>query len=336
MVGGRAATIGVLVLAALPAAAQAHSEILVDQRGEVTYLSADATSLNTLEVRLRGAEVELRDASVDGGIQFGECRPGEVDEDGYVIQAFCPYRAGSGIRIDLGEREDTMVAEVPFSVQALGGPGADELRGGPAGDIFQGGDGNDELVGAGGADVLLGGLGADTVDGGDGDDDVRVADGVADTIRCGAGTDRVDADQADVLPADAGCETVTRSQVEPPPGAAASGDTAAPRVRTDARSRQPLRDGRVRVGAKLSEPGAVAASGFLEVGGVRTVLQAKRRTIARVSGRAVLTARLSRAQRRAAGRAKRRGRRVVVRLQVVGTDAAGNSSKPRTVVVRLV
>lgn len=320
----------------VPAVAGGHSEVFTDQRGEITYLSADATSLNTLTIRASGLEIELRDPTVDGGIAFGSCRPGETDKDGYVIQIFCPRRGNTTLRIDLGEREDTMTVEIPLAVYGLGGPGADKMYGGPANDTFQGGSGNDVLEGRGGNDVLIGGVGRDTVDGGDGDDELRMADGFPDVIRCGPGNDRVQIDQTDELGDDAECEQVERQQVTPPPGAGDVYDVTAPKVRTDAKKRQKLSSGRVQVGARLSEVGAVAASGFLEAGGVRTVLQAKRRAIKAENVRKVLTARLSRSQRRAALRAKRRGRKVYALLQVVGTDEAGNSRRARTLRIRLV
>ena len=63
--------------------------------GEVHYLSEDATSLNSLTVRLTGGDIELRDPTVDGGMDPGPCRPGEITDDAnsWIIQAFCPRPA---------------------------------------------------------------------------------------------------------------------------------------------------------------------------------------------------------------------------------------------------
>jgi len=329
-----AALTAVVAGCAAPAGAAAHSVVRV-VRGEIDYLSADATSLNTLTVRVRGTEVELRDPTVDGGIDFGSCRPGETDGDGFVIQVFCPLAGVRALRVDLGEREDTLDADVPLVVQALGGPGADRLLGGGADDAFTGGDGDDVLDGRGGRDTLIGGLGADRLTGGDGDDDLRSRDGVRDVLDCGAGADRADADTADDLPPAAACEEALRTETAPPPGAGAAGDAVPPSVRAVATRAQRLRTGAVRVRATTSEAGRLAASGWLETAGVRTPLRARRRTVAAGGGRAVLVLRLSATQRAAARRALRRGRRVVARVEVVATDLAGNSAAARAVRVRL-
>jgi len=74
----RAAACAALAAAALllaPALASAHS--LVRPAGAVvSYLSADATSLNTLSVRANGSRIEFRDPTVDGGMDPGDCTPG--------------------------------------------------------------------------------------------------------------------------------------------------------------------------------------------------------------------------------------------------------------------
>ena len=49
----------------------------------------------------------------------------------------------------------------------------------------------------------------DEIDAGAGDDDVRVRDGLADSVRCGDGADRVDADGFDTVAGD--CEAVART-----------------------------------------------------------------------------------------------------------------------------
>ena len=116
---------------------------------------------------------------------------------------------------------------MPLPVTLLGGPGADRLTAGPAADTVLGGDGNDRLSGAGGADVLDGGAGVDALDGGEGDDRLSSADGHAETVGCGGGADRVEADTSDDVASD--CESVARSAVAPPPDADATGmDTIRP------------------------------------------------------------------------------------------------------------
>ncbi|MDP9384063.1 MAG: hypothetical protein M3P50_02315, partial [Actinomycetota bacterium] len=181
---------------AWPAAAGAHSIVRVNG-AELTSLSADATSLNTLTVRLTGSDIELRDPTVDGGMDPGSCRPGDVDRAGFIVQAFCPRDGVRLVRLDAGDREDTLTADIPLAVALLGGDGADKLRSGPADDTLTGDAGDDSLAAAAGRDTLIGGLGIDVLDGGAGDDTLRSRDGLADTVRCGDGADTVDADTAD-------------------------------------------------------------------------------------------------------------------------------------------
>lgn len=83
--------------------------------------------------------------------------------------------------------------------------GVDRISGGAGEDTIEGGDDNDELSGGGGFDVL---------DGGAGDDVINAQDGQLDRVRCGAGTDTVTADRADLL---TDCENVTLPPAEPAP-----------------------------------------------------------------------------------------------------------------------
>jgi hypothetical protein len=81
--------------------------------------------------------------------------------------------------------------------RVVGGPDADTLEGNAGPNTLEGGDGADTLNGLGGADTLIGGAGADII---------RARDGVADTVSCGPGEDKVFADPADRIAPD--CETV--------------------------------------------------------------------------------------------------------------------------------
>ena len=98
------------------------------------YLSADATSLNTLTGRLAGDRIDLRDPTIDGGIDPGPCDPGAItpDANAWIIQVFCPRPRTARLRIDLGEREDSASLDVPVPVDMSGGPGSDTLRHGGA------------------------------------------------------------------------------------------------------------------------------------------------------------------------------------------------------------
>ena len=338
--GVAAAALALAGLGLAPAAASAHS--LVRARGDaITYVAADATSINTVTARAERGRLLLRDTTVDGGIDPGPCRPlGVAPGTGWVIEVSCPARGTAAVRVDLGEREDSAVVRLPVPVVLRGGPGADALAAGARADTLLGGDGRDRLAGAGeddrldggsgddalagedGADTLDAGLGRDLLDGGAGDDLLRGRDGQADDLRCGAGADRVEADTLDVVAAD--CERVERAPIAPPPEPGAAGaDERSPRVRAGAAATQPL--GRVRILATSSERGVLSASGFLDVGGLSLPVQGDRRPVSVGGGGVVLRVRLAARERRRVMRALRRGRRATVRMGVVGTDRAGNS-----------
>ena len=92
-------------------------------------------------------------------------------------------------------------------VTRLGSAKADTLRGTAAADSINGRAGDDLLIGLAGNDLLIGGPGRDRIDAGPGNDTIRVRDGARDAVRCGAGTDTVIADSADLL---VGCEKIMR------------------------------------------------------------------------------------------------------------------------------
>ena len=321
--------------AALPAGAEAHSVVRVGG-GTLNYISVDATSLNSLNARVRGRRIDLRDSTVDGGIAPGPCDPGDISNDAQalIVQVLCARRRVSNVSIDLGEREDRATIQLALPVTLLGGPGSDELRTGPGEDRVQADTGNDRAATGAGQDFVDGGPGFDVLDAGDGDDQLLSADGLADRVACGPGADRVEADTADDVAAD--CEEVVRRPVTPPPGAeAAAGDRTRPRVEADARALQRLGRRSVRLLATTSERGFLAASGFLDVGGITLPLQSDRRDVPVAGGGASLTVRLTARDMRRAGRALRRGRRASIRMWVVGTDIAGNSQQARAVRIRL-
>jgi hemolysin type calcium-binding protein len=335
-VGLRAFILGCALSAALllPASAAAHSLVRVGG-GQVNYIAKDATSLNKLKVRSAGGDIELLDRSVDGGMDPGPCRPGDTTDDinSWIVQVFCGRSGVRRVHADLGEREDSVAVSARVPTTLLGGSGADRLTGGPAGDTVGGGDGNDRLAGADGADEVDGGLGTDTLDGGPGDDALTSADGLADRIDCGEGNDRLEADTLDTV--EGGCESVSRRAVPPPPGGQTGDDTTAPVVRAGGSTLQRLGRGRVRIAATSSERGFLAASGSLEVAGLALPLQSNRRRVSVAGAGVELTVRLRGRALRECRRGLRRGRRVVVRMRVVGTDAAGNSRAVRAPAIRL-
>ena len=332
---GLAAAAAVALALAAPGAS-AHS--LVRPAGAVvSYVSADATSLNTLTVRGSGGRIEFHDPTVDGGMDPGDCTPGDVsaDANAWIIQTFCPAAGVRSVRLDLGEREDTATVSIDIPTTLLGGAGADRLTGGPAADQLSGDDGDDVLAGGGGADIMLAGLGADELSGDAGDDDLRVRDGIPDRVRCGDGSDTVEADTVDEVAAD--CEAVVRAATAPPPGFSAVPDRLAPRLAVGAPARRRIRTSRrVRLFATSTEMGYVAASGALRIDGLALPVNIPRRRITVGGGGVELSLRLSATDWRRALRALRRKRRSSVRLTVVATDEAGNSRESRPVTIRLV
>lgn len=85
--------------------------------------------------------------------------------------------------------------------------GNDSLRGYRGDDCVYGGRGDDRIAGMDGADLLTGGSGRDDIGAGEGNDRILVRDGKRDTVRCGGGSDLVEADGLDRL---FGCEQVRR------------------------------------------------------------------------------------------------------------------------------
>ena len=329
-----------LALVALPAlllaapAADAHS--LVRPAGAViSYVSEDATSLNTLTVARDGDRIVFRDPTVDGGMDPGPCTPGDTSDDAnaWIIEAFCQAAGVTRLRIELREREDSALVTAAVPATVLGGAGADRLEASSAADQLDGETGDDRLLGGGGDDILIGGLGGDEIDGAAGADDIRVRDGIADLVRCGDGEDRVDADPLDVV--DDACERVERTPTTAPAGSQ-TGDRVAPQLEADASRVQRIgRRRTIRVLAASSERGTIATSGQLELGDVALPIRTVRRSV-RVAGEGLeLRVVLTRAQWRSALRALRRGRRVRVRLGVVATDPAGNSRLRRLPAISL-
>ena len=333
----RAATalVAATLATALPASAEAHSVVRVGG-GTLNYISVDATSLNSLDARVRGRRIDLRDRTVDGGISPGPCDPGDISDDAQalIVQVLCARRRISNVSIDLGEREDRASIQLAMPVTLLGGPGSDVLRTGPGEDRVQADTGNDEVATGAGEDFVDGGLGFDVLDAGDGDDQLQSADGLADRVTCGPGIDRLDADTVDDVASD--CEQVTRRPMAPPAGAEdAAGDRTRPRVQSDAKGLQRLGRRSVRLLATTSERGFLAASGFLDVGGISLPLQSDRQEVPVDGGGASLTVKLTSRDMRRARRALRRGRPASIRMWVVGTDVAGNSRQARPVRIRL-
>lgn len=351
----RAPVLALLLLGLLPAAASAHSTVVI-QGADILYTSEDAISDNKLVVDETATSIRFRDPEADNGIQGpSQCTPGQYDSAGIAYEVTCPKTGLQRLTVDLGPNVDSMVANmVSITVGATGASGADSLKvsgavndllaGDTGNDVLDGGDGNDDLrgdegndtlSGGGGNDTLQGGSGVDSMDGGEGDDIVNAPDGSADRITCGGGTDTVRADTVDEVAAD--CENVQRSFVAPPSSEQAGDDTTKPVLKAGGATVQRVSRRRrvVRIAATLSEQGQVSASGFLDAGGINTPIKTRSYDIDVAGGGVTILVKLSRAQMRKVMRDLRRRRRVHVRVNVVGSDRAGNSVVHRTLKIRL-
>jgi hypothetical protein len=346
------------LLGALWAAAPAsgHSVMKVEG-GVVHYTANDDVSLNDLTVTFatnptsgRDA-IRFRDPRADGGITASDCDPGELDSSGNIIEMYCPRAGIASIRVDVGEAQDRVTAQIPLPALVLGGEGADTLTTGDANDILNGGGGNDTLRSAGGNDQLIGEHGDDTLAGeagddtlhggggtdgaeaGAGNDDLRLRDGVVDRGLCAEGDDRVQSDPDDQLDA---CEAVdspggsTPPPAPPGPGGGPARDTAAPRVRAGGSTLQRVgRSGRITVLATASEASEVVAAGYVAIGDRRFRLRSARANVTVGGGGVRLRPSLTPRAARTLWRLLRGRRRAVARVSVVATDAAGNSAAAR-------
>jgi Ca2+-binding RTX toxin-like protein len=184
--------------------------------------------------------------------------------------------------------------------EIIGNGGDDELLGGDGADKLDGGAGNDKLDGGYGDDTIVGGPGKDIISGdravGDcgpiwckfpyGNDTIDVRDGEVDSVSCGAGTDTVLADAADVVAPD--CENVTRSGAPASPGPApAPGKPGAPGTKdggTSGTAKVALA-GRVTLATALRKGITVKVTG-VKAGTVKLTATRGRTTVARGSGKA--------------------------------------------------
>jgi Ca2+-binding RTX toxin-like protein len=200
-------------------------------------------------------------------------------------------------------------------VSADGGAGDDQLSGASEADTFVGGSGNDTLTGGGGSDLL---------DGSEGNDSLFARDGVGDLVRGGTGTDSAQTDRFTIDAID-GIETLDAT---PPPTA---GDTIAmlPNVGKVAVHRS---HGKLLARAPVSCPVAEAGgcrttltlttAKAISLGKVRVVLVLGSATVALAPGqRMTVSVRVN-----AAAAGLSRHGRLLARLQIASSDAAGNSA----------
>jgi Ca2+-binding RTX toxin-like protein len=227
-----------------------------------------------------------------------------------------------------------------------GDSGDDEIHGAGGNDDLYGGGGDDRVFGDAGNDKVQGANGSDSVDGGPGTDQIYgdiascsvfcsfdadslfARDGEADAVDCGAGADRAEVDQLDVV---AFCASVDRQSVA---GGGAGGD-GSPAMASFAGSKRSVkvsRTGRfsysLRAGARLAGKAV-----FRSVNKVRTsrrarVTLATKAFTAPSNGKVTLKIKLS----RRALATLRRNRTIKTKVTVTLRNAAGLSSVASTTV----
>ena len=313
------AVCAIAISAGLAPAAPADAHGIVTRDGDVLYYSAPDPGVGA-EIEITSPQpgtVQIVDHTSPGGFSWGPCVP--ITRR----QARCPTKGLSHIEVEVFDGDDSIIVRTATPVQVRAGSGDDRVRGGY---------GDDTISGEGGNDNLDGGDGADSLSGAEGDDTIGSRDGEADTVACGAGTDSVAADPADPLdglPA-LECENVDRASPAP--------DTIRPSLTLRlARNVKPVGGRVIELGASLSEPGTVEASGSLKIGGRRAGKIGGVRARPDAPGQLhALTLRLSRSQANKVARARRDDVAVVVVVVVVNaTDEAGNrATRRRTVKLR--
>ena len=166
------------------------------------------------------------DITLGAGANDG--RPGENDDLQSVERLILSDPGGRVVGSDADEY--VKLHQVGQNGVLIGNGGNDELRAGDGADRVEGGTGDDKLDGGFGDDTITGGPGRDSISadlaGGDcgplwckypyGNDTVDARDGEADSVSCGAGTDKVVADAADTVAPD--CEQVERGGDARPAG----------------------------------------------------------------------------------------------------------------------
>lgn len=348
--------------ALLSAAAPAAADTKVTVTGGVMYVrNDDAGIANDLTIEpASGNRIRLADAADPYGFQWTppqQCDPGRLNNAGNPIEVTCTRDGVGRLALELGPGEDRVAYSVDdLAMTAAGLEGADTLDGGGSGDSLNGGQGNDTLDGQGGDDALLGddgddrlvggdgndrlngGAGGDLLDAGAGDDEILAADGVADTIDCGPGGDRVNADATDRL---VNCETEQRQEVAPPPpGSPAqqgAEDDARPVLQVGGLSAQrvSLRRRRVTIAVSVSERALVNVSGFLDARGLNDQVRPAATAITVPGGGTYVRLTLSAKHVRRALADLRARKRPRLRLTISAVDAAGNTSPPRRMTIAL-
>jgi Ca2+-binding RTX toxin-like protein len=180
----------------------------------------DGVDVVRYDLRATRVTASLDDVRNDGEAGENDLLLGIENIDGGGADDVLSGNAGpNAIQGDLGN--DT-ISGLGGNDLLNGGSGDDAVNGGDGEDAVNGGPDNDAVDGGPGADQLHGDAVCSLITCGGGNDVVQARDGFLDQISCGAGGDRVVADQLDVVATDLlqGCETVERATIggtAPPP-----------------------------------------------------------------------------------------------------------------------
>ena len=254
--------------------------------------------------------------TLGGGADDG--RPGENDDLQSVERLILSDPGGKVVGSDADEY--VKLHQVGANGVLIGNGGSDELRGGDGADSVDGGTGDDKLDGGYGDDTITGGPGRDSISadlaGGDcgplwckfpyGNDTVDARDGEADSVTCGAGTDKVLADAADTVAPD--CEQVERGADAAPGAGGPTGpvtQTGAPGPGSPATARIAVAPGTrlraaLRRGLRLTLNGVPAGVKVKALAAGRTVGRGKATQAGKVTIRFTAAAKRRLARRRTA------------------------------------
>jgi Ca2+-binding RTX toxin-like protein len=230
------------------------------------------------------------DVSLDGVANDG--RAGEGDNV-VGVERYRAYVSGRFVLTDGAEDWEVWSNMNSGDSVVLAAGGDDRVVGSDAIETIDGGAGNDRLEGGKNHDTITGGPGRDVIFADEtsssckpdfpescvryGNDTVDARDGEADQVDCGAGTDRVLADAADVVSPT--CETVERGGAGAPGAGTPGGPGAAP-------------------GGPVTQPGAVAPGARMTVAPAKLRAALARGLVVRLAGlragRTTVTARLGR------------------------------------------
>jgi hypothetical protein len=182
-----------------------YAEVIGTRRGDEIHWGPGPMHHPGLNLNPHDARDQDVDVTVRGPGAY-LIASGAAGNDTIVPAPGAPF-PNDGVGSVGGRGHDRLIAPGNSWGNLNGEAGDDVLIGGRQGDFLYGGDGDDRLSGTDGPDSMRAGPGRDLIFGGPGRDRINSRDPTGDSVRCGAGRDRVKADRKDLLH---GCEVVRR------------------------------------------------------------------------------------------------------------------------------